>query len=159
MLWCLYLPGKTGLKDPGNQAIRSLKKGVCKNVPSPWIALSIAIFGSEWGLFCLWVGLPHFSRPSLSPALSKKLSWVPTDSLTSPWPLLFLSSRYLKNLLIWQVSWPKRSIPLIQYLCAKHCAEFFAVIIPSNSLPPGKYCYAYFIGKETQVTLHYYICC
>lgn len=75
-------------------------------------------------------------------------------SLTSAFPQLqvFKKFTYLANLLTFG------SIPLIQYLCAKHCAEFFAVIIPSNPLPPGKYRYIYFIGKETQVTLHYYLC-
>lgn len=150
MLWCSPLPGKTGLKDTGNQATGSFKKEVWKNVSSTWIVLPIAILGSEQGLFfCLLAGLPHFSRPSVSPALSKKLSRVATDCLTSPWPLLlpnFPAPLYFKNVLIWQFS--DRALT-----CAKHCAECFVIIILSS-------CYhqVSFIGKEMQVTLNRYLC-
>lgn len=126
-------PGKTGLKDRGNQATGSLKKEVWKNVSSPQRVLPIAIFGSERGLFCFLVflisqgpvevrlcprnfpGLPHTASPLID------LCFSPTS-----WAWL-----YLKIVLI--CHFPIMTITFdTALLCAKHCAECFAIIIPSN---------------------------
>lgn len=132
MLWYLPLPGKTGLKDTGNPATGSLKKEVWKNVSSPQ-SCQLPFLEVSRDFFAFWLVFLILQGPVLSSALPKKLSWVTTDCLTFPWLLLLPTSwagLYFKNL---SGHSPVMTITFdIALLCAKDCAECFAIITPSN---------------------------